>query len=367
MNLEAFNGPILGAMTGIDSHLQGIDRWADGFIYIFVQGKFWTLFSLLFGIGFALMFERARQAGGDFVTVYRRRLSALLGIGLIHLLLIWEGDILFTYALAGFVLLWLLKSGRTSSLPAIIALYCAPLALLALAGLSSHIDVGSRGLAVELAKETRILGHASYSAVLNWRLGHFGQDLFSSLFLLPMTIAMFALGVRFYRKGLVKPLPCPDKMALLHAAMFWVPGLALMMLSIWVAPEINPIRTDWLFAKVNILNLLAGPLMCLGYFFGLKYLWSLDAGKKLLGRFVPLGRMALTNYLSQSIICTAIFYGYGLGYYQQLPRAWHLPFALALISVQIIVSRWWLNRFSMGPAEYVWRWLTYRKRPKFVL
>ena len=80
----------------------------------------------------------------------------------------------------------------------------------------------------------------------------------------------------------------------------------------------------------------------------------------------PAGRMALTNYLAQSVICTFIFSGYGLGYFQQLPRAWHIPFALGLITLQTLFSTWWLSRFTMGPAEYLCRWLTYGKRPKFV-
>ena len=105
MNLEAFNGPILGAIGGIDSGLQGLDYWTDALIYIFVQGKFWTLFSLLFGIGFAVMVEGARVAGTDFEAFYRRRLFFLMFLGLAHLGLICEGDILFSYALPRFVLL----------------------------------------------------------------------------------------------------------------------------------------------------------------------------------------------------------------------------------------------------------------------
>jgi uncharacterized protein len=367
MNLEAFTGPILGAITGIDSSLQGIDRWADGFIYILVQGKFWTLFSLLFGIGFALMFERAKQVGGDFVRIYRRRLFALLGIGLIHLLLIWEGDILFTYALAGFVLLRWLKSGKTSSLGAIIGLYCVPLLLLAVVGFFSHSNTDEHNFLKETTKQTQILGHSSYRHVLQWRFEQFSQDMASNLFLLPMTVAMFALGVRFYRHGLVKPLASPNVKALGQAAALSGTGLGLMLISVWVAPEINPTHVDRVFAVVNILNMLAGPLMCTGYFLGLRYIWSLDKGQKLLRNFVALGRMALSNYLAQSIICTLIFYGYGLAYYQQLSRVWHIPFAVGLISVQCLYSRYWLRHYTMGPVEYIWRWLTYRKRPKFVL
>ena len=79
-----------------------------------------------------------------------------------------------------------------------------------------------------------------------------------------------------------------------------------------------------------------------------------------------MGRMALSNYLAQSLICTLIFNGYGFGAYQQLSRAWHIPTAIAVIACQVMFSRFWLQRFSMGPVEYFWRWATYGKRPKFV-
>ena len=106
--------------------------------------------------------------------------------------------------------------------------------------------------------------------------------------------------------------------------------------------------------------------MCVGMFLGLRWFWGTQSGRRCLQPLAPMGRMALSNYLAQSVICTLIFYGYGLGHYQQLPRAWHIPFALALVAVQAVFSAWWLKRFSMGPVEYLWRWATYGKRPKFV-
>ncbi|MBP6310016.1 MAG: DUF418 domain-containing protein, partial [Arenimonas sp.] len=217
------------------------------------------------------------------------------------------------------------------------------------------------------ANEALIFGHSSYGEVIQWRLSQFVNDFLSILFQLPMTVAMFMLGVWLYRRNLVIPLNNPSLKSLCYAVLLWVSGLMLMLLSVWIAPEINPVNIDWQFAKINILNMLAGPLMCLGYFFGLRYLWSIDWAQRILQNFAPLGKMALTNYLGQSIISTFIFYGYGLGYYQQLPRAWHIPFALALVAVQMLLSKWWLNRFTMGPIEFIWRWLTYGKRPKFVL
>src|SRR5687767_4728216 len=106
MNVEFFGRPMQDVNApGIDPTLSGLDYWADAAIFFFVQSKFWTLFSLLFGMGFAVMIERARRAGRPFVPAYLRRSLALLGIGLVHALLIWSGDILVSYALGALVLL----------------------------------------------------------------------------------------------------------------------------------------------------------------------------------------------------------------------------------------------------------------------
>jgi uncharacterized membrane protein YeiB len=115
MNIEGMVGPLLQAGTGLDPSLAGADRWADAAIYLFVQGKFFTLFSLLFGMGFAVMAERARSRSQDFTSLYLRRSLMLLGIGIVHALLIWSGDILAAYALLS--LLLLARPGRRSPQP----------------------------------------------------------------------------------------------------------------------------------------------------------------------------------------------------------------------------------------------------------
>ncbi|WP_297801766.1 DUF418 domain-containing protein [Arenimonas sp. GDDSR-1] len=366
MNLEAFNGPIMQAMSGIDPTLRGADRLADAFIYVFVQGKFWTLFSLLFGIGFAMMHDSAARSGGDFRRIYKRRLWALLAIGAAHAVLVWEGDILFTYALAGFILLWRMKSDAPPRLYRILLVYCAPLALLAFAGVmaGNHDDGGD--ITKMMADEIRHQGHSTYLATLQWRAGYFLQGLGNLIILLPMATAMFALGVRLHRLGWSRPATSAQDSGGRAALYCYIAGLALMAASIAVAPQVSMVRIDAVFAAVNVLNMLAGLLMCLGMFFGLRWLWTRPVFRKRLAVLAPLGRMALSNYLGQSLVCTLIFCGYGLGYFQQLPRAWHIPFAIGLITLQTLFSTWWLGRFSMGPAEYLWRWLTYGKRPKFV-
>lgn len=366
MNLEAFNGPIMQAMSGIDPTLHGLDRIADAFIYIFVQGKFWTLFSLLFGIGFAIMYDSAARSGGDFRRIYKRRLWALLAIGAAHGILVWEGDILFTYALAGFVLLWRMKSDTPPRLVRILMVYCAPLAMLAFAGAMAGSHDDGADIAKMMAEESRFQGHSPYLATLQWRAGYFLQSLGNLVILLPMAAAVFALGVRLHRLGWSRPASSADDGGGRAAIYCYLAGLALMLASISISPDVSPVRIDAVFATVNILNMLAGLLMCLGMYFGLRWLWPRAWFQTRLALLVPLGRMALSNYLGQSLICTLIFSGYGLGYFQQLPRAWHIPFAMAVIAAQAAFSTWWLSRFSMGPAEFLWRWLTYGKRPNFV-
>ena len=367
MNLEAFTGPISQAITGIDARLAGADRWSDAFIYIFVQGKFWTLFSTLFGVGFALMFDRLQARGGDFLVIYRRRLWALLAFGLLHVLLIWEGDILLTYGLAGFAFFYFFRGPAAPKALTIVLLYTLPLLLIGMSGLFARpAETASQDLLEQISKETAVVAHGNYAAVLRWRLEELPGVMAFNVIFLPMVIAMFALGARLYRTCKVLPPLSFSAGALVNALLLWCAGLAVILLSVGVAPEVNPLGGGPAFAKVFVLNAIGSLLMCLGYFFIFRNLWPLPRMQRVFGKLAPLGRMALSNYLAQSVICTLIFYGYGLGYYQQLPRFLHIPFAMALIALQAAFSAWWLKRFSMGPAEYLWRWLTYGRRPKFV-
>ena len=98
MNIEWFNRPISSLGEGMPTGLTGLDWWASWFVLYFVQGKFWTIFSLLFGMGFAVMLTRAERAGREFKIVYLRRVLALAVFGAAHFILLWAGDILFSYA-----------------------------------------------------------------------------------------------------------------------------------------------------------------------------------------------------------------------------------------------------------------------------
>jgi len=363
MNLETFNGPLELSFTGIDQHWQGIDRWADAFVYIFVQGKFFTLFSLLFGVGFAVMAQRAEAAGRDFTRFYLRRSCGLLVIGLLHALLLWSGDVLLSYALLSFVLLAFREAPR-SWLPVLgVASYLVPVGLMLLLGLLMQFVAAdaAAGMAADAAasieRQRQAYGHGGYGQALVQRLRDTGVALSALLLVGPQVGGMFLIGSWFARSGAIAR---PGEHVRLWAVLRWLAlpaGLAVMLLSVYTLPYIAPGRYDLPVGIASALTSVAGLLMCLGY---LGWGVRLADGLRWLA---PVGRMALSNYLLQSLVCTLVFYGYGLGWYEQMARAWQLVFAVVLFALQVLLSRLWLQHFSFGPVEWLWRAVTYLQMP----
>jgi len=368
MNIEGFAGPLNTALTGIDPTLSGADRIADALVYFFVQGKFYTLFSMLFGMGFAVMSARAEGARRPFVPFYLRRSLGLLVIGLAHALLLWSGDILVSYALLSLLLLAFAEA-PTRWLPAIaIGIYLLASAWVLLFGvigtLAAHdatfqqqlADVGAQWQqGVEAQRQA--FGHGTYLQATAQRLRDFAESVRGLLVNGPTMLGMFLLGAWFLRSGVIA---APQRHARLFAWLRWgvMPlGLVLMAASVWIAPYMDPTRLDISLALAWALASVANLLMCLGYL-----AWVTRLAHALRG-LAPAGRMALSNYLLQSLLCTLLFYGYGAGLFERLPRAWQIPFALALFAVQVGASHLWLRTFRFGPVEWLWRAFTYLQWP----
>lgn len=376
MNIEAFVGPMYETMDGLNPRLTGADRTADGLIYFFVQGKFFTLFSLLFGMGFAVMSQRAAAAGRPFAGIYWRRGLVLLAIGLLHALLIWSGDILVTYALMSFLLLAFRDvSGRVLVMVAFVA-FLAPLGLMMAFGALGSAMQATPELAAQweqmLAGQNQMMatmiegqrqayGSGSFADATLQRARDLGVSLMNLMTLGPLVFAMFLLGAWFVKSG---SIAAPAAFPRLFSALRWVAlplGMLLMLASFLLQPTLDQSDIDLTLATAFSLGMLGSALMCLGYAGWMIRGLQSPAIAPLLGWLAPAGRMALTNYLAQSLICTLIFYGYGLGYFEQLPRVWQVPFALTLFALQVLISRWWLRHFRFGPAEWLWRTLTYLK------
>jgi uncharacterized protein len=375
MNIEAFVGPLVTALGGIDPTLSGPDLWADAAIFILVQGKFYTMFSLLFGAGFAMILMRAEQRGDGGGWLYLRRTLVLLGIGLVHALFIWSGDILTVYAMFAFVLLLFFRRTPQSRLPKWgIALYLLPMLLIFLfaagyaATRSDPVAAAEfdRGL-VEQAEHMATLEQAQRQAYgegswaeanaqrrvdLAWMMGML--PIFG-----PLLLGIFLIGAWLLRCGaLLRPHEHLGLFRGLRNAGLLV-GLPLVLWSVWVMPTADHGRMDFTIAAATAASLTASLLLSLAYVSIIALALQLPQWRDRLLLLAPAGRMALTNYLMQSIICVAIFYSYGLGFFDQLPRFWQVPFVLLLYAAQVAFSHWWLARFRFGPAEWLWRSLTY--------
>ncbi|HSD18326.1 MAG TPA: DUF418 domain-containing protein [Thermomonas sp.] len=379
MNIEAFVGPMMEAITGVNPRFSGADRWMDAAIYVLVQGKFVTMFSMLFGMGFAVMLERANASGASGTGLYARRLLALLGIGLVHALLIWSGDILLAYALLGFVLLLCFRRTPVSRLPKWgIVLYLLPLLLTwAMAGFATlsqqdpqaaaEFQKGMAAQAQQMAAlvdgERLAFGSGSYAEAVAQRATDTGAMLGFLVFFGPSLLGVFLLGAWFMRSGVIRDsaahLPLFRRLRTIGFGI----GLPLMLWSAWTHPTMSFSEMSLGSAAAQTAAQVANLLMMLGYLSAIVLAMQLPAWAGRLRWLAPAGRMALTNYLMQSVVCTLVFYGHGLGYFERLPRAWQPVFVLALFALQVMFSRWWLARYRFGPMEGLWRWMTYARRP----
>ena len=176
----------------------------------------------------------------------------------------------------------------------------------------------------------------------------------------PVILAMFLFGMAWSKSGalddMAAHLPLYRRALMLGFGI----GLPLMLLAAWLAPDIGDIHDLRGVAGMS-LAWVAQVLMCFGYFAALMLIarqWP-----NLLGWLAPVGRMALTVYLLQSLISTWVFYGYGLGWFGEVSRAWQVVYVLAVFAVLVLFCHLWLARFRYGPMEWLWRWGSYGVRP----
>jgi uncharacterized protein len=323
-----------------------IDSAVETILMLAVDLKAFALFSLLFGAGLAIQFERLARSERRTVLLVRR-LVVLLAFGLIHLCLIWNGDILTEYALAGFIVLpflfgprWLLAVAALASLGSYLAMQAFP---------PPGLWPGTAALAQDVADAHRIYPTGSFFDVLAFRLREI--PLFAALhvYIFPRTIGLFLVGAFAWRTRILRN---PQRHLIFSIAAACIGLGAALILSHAGG-----------FIRLGRVNVLAEPLgtivLALGYGAAIIGIANLDRGKRLLRWAAPVGRMAFTNYLAQSVILGWIFYGYGLGLFGRLGVTSALAIGLAVYFVQVPFSAWWLGRYRYGPVEWLWRTLMY--------
>jgi len=308
--------------------------------------KAFALFSLLFGVGLAMQFDRF-SAGGRPLYWLARRLAVLLLFGLVHLLFIWNGDILVEYALAGFLVLpflyapaWLLAAG------------CAGLLTFYVAMPMLHLPItwpDTATLQQQVAEASRVYATGGIAEIWRFSLGELPLIALLHIFIFPRTVALFFLGAILWRTGLARDLGRYKLELAIAAVAGIVVGAALT-------------------AGGGVGARLATVVLALGYAAAVLVLVQGPMAGRALGAFAPIGRMAFTNYAMQSLIFGFIFFGYGLGLFGRLGAAHTLVIGVAVFAAQMLVSAWWLGRFRFGPLEWLWRTLMYgRVQPMLVV
>lgn len=343
-----------------------------------VSGKFITIFSFLFGLGFSVQMMRAEARGATIAPLYMRRLGVMFLIGGVHLLGLWLGDILTTYAALGFALLLFRERGdKTLLIWAVILIFVAPVVVSsAMKFLPALLSGGTEGgaeaakAAMERADQARAETLEAFSsgtylevvrANARYFFGRFFQNLVPFLFAL---LGRFLLGLMAGRRRLFHD--APQHLGFFRELFRWSLGIGVLasaaglVVQYMVRQKMMDPQAPWL-VLLNPVRQLNEVGVATVYVTGLVLLFQREAWQRRLMVLAPVGRMALTNYLSQTVINLFIYYGLGLGLIGKLGPAACIGLTLAIFAVQVVLSRWWLARFRFGPAEWLWRSLTYGK------
>jgi uncharacterized protein len=370
-NMQWFSG--YGMMPpALEAGASAADQVTKFLVHFFVEGKFYSIFSFLFGFGFALQITRAQERGDDKAAVFKRRLFWLLIIGILHATLLWYGDILSVYALMGFLLLLFRKRSDSALLKWAAVFMVVPVVTYALlyglfaafvpADALADMDGGQMMRWQESVSTVTQGGYASILREYNLpTLGFRWVGLFIQM-RLPKILAMFLLGFYVYRLGVFQNLaahrPLIRKILIYGSILGIVGNIAMAGLAGNEAPfPPSPGSLLGVFGYAFGVPALALAIIAL-----IATIWENASAKRILSFVAPVGRMALTNYLLQTVTCVVLFYGYGFGLYGRTGPAISTLIALGIFGVQVVLSNLWLSNFAYGPVEWIWRQLTYRKR-----
>ena len=360
------------------------------FTHIFFDQKFMTIFSILFGAGLVMMMTRAEARGSKYGSIWYRRNFWLLLIGAAHGYLIWMGDILYHYAFMG-MLIYPMRNRSPRALVITGGVLLAFGMLMSFAGGSQMLKLqASSAEIVQIQQAGEKLTDEQAATLEQWEA--------MAMFMKPPgeQVAEDMAAYTGDYKGIVEHrLPTVQMMQTqaLIGFIFWrVGGLMLIGMALMKLGILSGERSTAFYRKMMLLgygfglpvvlysawslqahqwdmtyifriggqaNYVASLLIAFGHISLLMLIVKSGALKRFMDRLAAVGRMAFTNYLMHSIILTTVFYGYGFGLYGQVPRAWQMAFVAAVLSFQLWLSPLWLQHFRFGPAEWLWRSLTY--------
>ncbi len=371
-NLYSFIGYNTYAVPDEIVALPFLDRVVLFFIDWFVEGKFYSIFSILFGVGFALQAERFQGSDTSFMAYWFRRMLVLLCFGLFHMYFVWNGDILTLYSLLGMLLPLFMNFSNRILIRWIIILLATPLLMHVLVYFTPETPFW--GSLNRISADLKAQWGYGDLSLLEMRTSSSPLEVFSVnvLYAIPRAMSYLMFGRYFHVMGLFL--------------------IGLVLTRVWL-PKIrtNDIRipksTIW-FGLIGLVTHLGyaivkgshgwpsafseiGLILGFIYHFGatvfalaicmlIVYLWSSGKGQFVFHNLALLGRMALSNYLFQNVSAVLIFFGYGFALMREVPFSSLPLFAFGILITQWVFSRIWLSRFKQGPMEFIWKKLAYR-------
>lgn len=365
MNITSFSQVGIAYLNpNIGAGLEGYNKYFHAFNYIFADTRFMSIFSILFGAGILLFTEKAFKKGKKPLLIHYKRMFWLLIFGCIHAYLIWAGDILVAYAICGSLVVLFRKANLRTLYIVSALVFIVPVAL----NLLTYFGMPEALLESTFdffdpppdKIQSEIIGmQGSYLKQMPFRKRQ-AIELQTTLFFLEIfwrASSMMLIGMILYRKGIItasKPSDYYKKMAFFGL----IPALIMSGLGL-----ISAYDSGWNGAYImNIdssIKYLASFLMAIAYIGLIMWAYKKAVFKRLQIRLQAAGRMAFTNYIGMSVICTLIFNGHGLGLFETFDRLQQFLFVLGVWALILTISPIILKKYAFGPLEWLWRKLTY--------
>ncbi len=359
---QAYNLVPAGVLDDLAS--AKLDAFFEPFADMFISDKAMTLFSLLFGYGFAMIISRLEARQADAGKIFLRRTAILFAIGVIHIWFIWFGDILHVYALMGFVLFLTRKWSDRSLL--VVGIFLALFSTGVLEAILQYrydepfpwwsiYDVGAE-------RHFEVLQGSSYTAYVGELWWASWETMWGMPFYIKYcatALGRFMLGAWIFRQGWLQKTATLRPEFRRWAMILIGSGITLTIVGFGIDRISGALA--YVFAPLPQL------VLALGYGAAIVALCQSENFRSAMKGVAAVGRTALSNYLLQSVMYIFVLYGFGFGLLNILGATLCFVLAVGFFALQMWASSWWVERFRFGPLEWVWRSLTYKQRQPFRL
>ena len=363
VNIEIMNAVFMNQDTFYGQSAGRFDTLIQRILQLFFYTKFFPIFSFLFGMGIAMQLEKLKLRQENYLFMLKRMLI-LFVIGMLHILLLWGGDVIHLYAILGIFICFLYRLNTKCLLLLSIYTLLFPFYDIIAEYIFSWINYSPEKFleAYNFESITKILRNGTYTEAFTFRILEYCSNLPVLLvFLGPISFSMMLLGAAFVRSGRI--LKLKDFILKSKKTFIWLAIITNIyrIIFLFILPNFNIYKDDFFNPIWLKLMMISDTLFGLCYMWFIAWLWFRGKFTGVLKHLQPVGKMALSNYILQSLIGLIIFSGIGFSMYQQMSLLQCFFTATGIFVLQVIVSQFWLQYFKFGPLEWCWRCLSYGK------